>query len=169
MFSFYKYATFILPSMERAAYIRDPQTEGDGWLTAGCSLCRGYFDCLYRDKGVGDRPICPSVTARCLSGDLQPWRKQHPTLLSATSRISAHSRWFLGFPLKTSSMWLQAVDCRWTFSFPKLFLVISLLTTAWPMRRRRSWGSIRNIYMLIRLLPSTVPGCMWLWTTELLW
>ena len=40
MFSFYKYAALILPSLERISYSNDPRADSDGWLSPGCSLCR---------------------------------------------------------------------------------------------------------------------------------
>jgi len=48
-FSFYKYATLILPFLERVGYIKDPRTESDGWLSPACSYCRRVFEYLYKD------------------------------------------------------------------------------------------------------------------------
>ena len=50
LFSFYKYATFILPSLRRMAYVKDPWADSDGWRSKACSLCREFFEKLYREK-----------------------------------------------------------------------------------------------------------------------
>ena len=49
MFSFYKYITLILPSLGRVAYVKDPRAESDGWRSTACSLCRDFFEKLYKE------------------------------------------------------------------------------------------------------------------------
>jgi hypothetical protein len=49
-FSFYKYASFILPSLEFVEYIRDFQAKNDGWQKPEYSFCRRFFELFYRKK-----------------------------------------------------------------------------------------------------------------------
>jgi hypothetical protein len=48
MFSFYKYATLIFPSVEGVLYIKKSQAESYAWLSQAYSLCRLYFEFRYR-------------------------------------------------------------------------------------------------------------------------
>ena len=61
IFSFYKYAALIPPSLGRLAYVKDPRAESDGWRSMACSLCREFYEKVYREKAEF---INPSTT-RC--------------------------------------------------------------------------------------------------------
>jgi len=56
MFSFYKFAALIFPSLELVSYIYDPRAESDRWLSPACSLCVSFFEFRYRDKAECVRP-----------------------------------------------------------------------------------------------------------------
>ena len=70
-------------------------------------------------------------------------------------------------PLKNSSMWLPAAECRKSDCFPTHSIVICLPTTAWAMRRQ-GWGIIQNVYMLFLLLQTAVTVYIYLCAIELI-
>ena len=79
MFSFYKYAALLFPSIERVGYIKDPSVESDGWLSPACSYCRRVFEYLYRNR------------AECLSTERCQCKvcvRQPATLKGAASDIA---------------------------------------------------------------------------------
>ena len=145
--SFYKYGTFILPSLECVAYIKDPYVESDGCQRPACSLCRGSFEFLYRDNAECVGAYLPEFHCMVCVRRPPTLNEAHPTLFSVTPWMSWRSRWTPCSTLKNSSIWIHAADCRRTGCFPTLSLVISLATTAWPMRRHGSCAA-QNVCML---------------------
>jgi hypothetical protein len=81
MFSFCKYATIIFPSLECVAYIKDPRAERDGWLSPACSLCKGSFQFLYREKAECVRPVQSEFPCTV-------YVRQPPTLKGAASDVA---------------------------------------------------------------------------------
>jgi len=81
MFSFYKYVALIFPSLERMVYIKDVKAESDGWLSPACSLCKGCFQFLYREKAECVR----SAQFEC---HCTVCVRQFPTLKGAASDVA---------------------------------------------------------------------------------
>jgi len=85
MFPFYKYAALVSPSLDHVAYIKDPPSESDWWLSSACLYCRRLSEFLYRYHTECVRPALSECHSRYVSGGLRPWREPLPTWRFATS------------------------------------------------------------------------------------
>jgi hypothetical protein len=68
LFSFYKLATLIIPSLERVPYIKDPNAESDGCLTPSCADCRPSSTSTEKGRNAPVM-LTPCATALYVSGN----------------------------------------------------------------------------------------------------
>ena len=113
---FYKYASLVLPSLERVLYIRDRKAQRRK-ANASLFVLKTILLTLLQNEGRMRRSAWVLLYGVCQEAK-KPWREPHPNLRSATSWMSRHLRWTPRSFLKNSSIWLHAAWCRTTHSFP---------------------------------------------------